>query len=80
MCINRVMIKGKKSTARGIVYDAFDHDRAAYDERPPLDVFDQALRNATPWSRSSLVVWVARPIRFRSRWRRIAALRWRFVG
>lgn len=47
MCINRVMEKGKKSVARSIVYDAF----ALIEERtnrPPLEVFDQALRNATP--------------------------------
>jgi small subunit ribosomal protein S7 len=49
MCINRVMIKGKKSTARAILYDALDiiGDRVG-SERSPLDVFDQALRNATP--------------------------------
>ena len=49
MCINRVMLKGKKSTARGILYDALDIiDTRVNDERTPLDVFDQALRNATP--------------------------------
>ena len=49
MCINRVMMKGKKSTARGILYDAFDLIGTRVDgERTPLDVFDQALRNATP--------------------------------
>ena len=49
MCINRVMLNGKKSTARAILYDAFDiiGDRVG-GERSPLDVFDQALRNATP--------------------------------
>lgn len=47
MCINRVMVWGKKSVARSIVYDAFDliEQRTS---RPPLEVFDQALRNATP--------------------------------
>ena len=49
MCINRVMLNGKKSTARAILYDAFDiiAERVG-GERGPLDVFDQALRNATP--------------------------------
>lgn len=47
MFINRLMKKGKKSTARGILYDSFDliEDRA---NRPPLDVFEQALQNVSP--------------------------------
>jgi len=49
MCINRMMLNGKKSTARSIIYDALDiiGERAG-GERSPLDVFEQALRNATP--------------------------------
>ncbi len=47
MCINRVMKWGKKSLARSIVYKAFDiiQERT---RRNPLEVFEQALRNATP--------------------------------
>lgn len=47
MFINRMMKGGKKSTAQRVMYDAFDiiEERA---KRPPLEVFDQALRNATP--------------------------------
>jgi small subunit ribosomal protein S7 len=47
MCINRVMQWGKKSVARGIVYDAFDlmEERT---KRSPLQTFEQALKNATP--------------------------------
>jgi small subunit ribosomal protein S7 len=47
MFINKMMLDGKKSTAEGIVYDALQRmeDTA---HRPALDVFDQALRNATP--------------------------------
>jgi small subunit ribosomal protein S7 len=49
MCINRVMLNGKKSTARSILYDALDIvGTRVGDERTPLDVFEQALRNATP--------------------------------
>jgi len=49
MCINRVMLNGKKSTARGILYDAFEIiGTRVGGERTPLDVFEQALRNATP--------------------------------
>jgi small subunit ribosomal protein S7 len=47
MCINRVMMRGKKSVARGIVYDAFSLIEQRTN-KPPLEVFDQALRNATP--------------------------------
>jgi small subunit ribosomal protein S7 len=47
MCINRIMMRGKKSVARGIVYDAFELI-AQRTNREPLEIFDQALRNATP--------------------------------
>ena len=47
MFINKMMIGGKKSTAEGIVYDALDRMEEQV-HRPALDVFDQALRNATP--------------------------------
>jgi small subunit ribosomal protein S7 len=47
MCINRIMQRGKKSTARMTVYDAL----ALIEERTkrePLQTFEQALKNATP--------------------------------
>lgn len=45
--INRLMRKGKKSVAAGIVYDSFDliQERA---KRPPIEVFEQALKNTMP--------------------------------
>ena len=45
--INKIMERGKKSTARGLVYDAMAiiAERTGKD---PLDTFDQALRNAGP--------------------------------
>ena len=45
--INNVMEHGKKSLAARIVYDAFDiiEERAG---RPPIEVFEEGLRNATP--------------------------------
>jgi small subunit ribosomal protein S7 len=47
MFINKLMLDGKKSTAEGIVYDALQRmEEQAH--RPALDIFDQALRNATP--------------------------------
>jgi small subunit ribosomal protein S7 len=47
MFINKVMLDGKKSTAERIVYEALTRmeEQAG---RPAIDVFDQALRNATP--------------------------------
>jgi len=44
---NKLMRHGKKSTAFRIVYDAFEiiEERA---KKPPLDVFEQAIKNATP--------------------------------
>ena len=47
MFINRMMKHGKKSTAVGIMYDCFDlmEERT---KRNPLEVFEQAMQNATP--------------------------------
>ncbi len=45
--INKVMIGGRKSTAEGIVYDALEQAENQT-HRPAIDIFDQALRNATP--------------------------------
>lgn len=45
--VNHIMLKGKKSLARRIVYDSFD----LIEERMkanPLEVFEQALNNAMP--------------------------------
>jgi small subunit ribosomal protein S7 len=45
--IHKVMRSGKKSLAERIVYRALDQIEAQT-RRNPLDIFDQALRNATP--------------------------------
>jgi small subunit ribosomal protein S7 len=47
MFVNRMMYGGKKSTAQGIMYDAFDiiEERA---KRDPVEVFETALRNVMP--------------------------------
>ena len=45
--INKVMMRGKKSVAERIVYDAFEIIRTRTN-RDPLDVFQQAIHNATP--------------------------------
>lgn len=45
--INYVMEDGKKSTARNIVYSAFEIlERQA--KKPAMDVFDEAMRNVMP--------------------------------
>ncbi len=47
MFINRMMYSGKKSTAQSIMYGALAlvEERA---KRPGLEVFEQAMKNATP--------------------------------
>jgi small subunit ribosomal protein S7 len=47
MFINRLMKGGKKSTAQRIVYDSFDLIQQR-SKRDPLEVFQQAMHNATP--------------------------------
>jgi len=46
--INKLMLDGKKSVAERIVYDAFETVGTQTRGQNPLDVFDQAMRNATP--------------------------------
>ena len=45
--INSVMMKGKKTVAQRIVYSALDSAEKET-SRPALEIFDQAIRNATP--------------------------------
>lgn len=45
--INRVMLRGKKTVAQGVVYKAFDVIEQD-NKRPALDCFQEALKNATP--------------------------------
>jgi small subunit ribosomal protein S7 len=45
--INKLMSRGKKSTSERVVYGAFDRIQSQTG-RDPLDVFNQAVRNATP--------------------------------
>jgi len=45
--INYVMERGKKNTARKIVYDAFDEIKKTT-KREPLEVFEQAIVNVGP--------------------------------
>jgi len=45
--INKIMYKGKKSTAQGIVYDAFDRITKQM-KTEPISIFEQAMKNVTP--------------------------------
>jgi small subunit ribosomal protein S7 len=45
--INKLMMRGKKSTSERVVYGAFDRIQSQTG-RDPLDVFQQAVRNTTP--------------------------------
>lgn len=47
MFVNRLMKSGKKSTAERVLYKSFDLIESRT-KRPPLEVFEQALHNATP--------------------------------
>lgn len=47
MFVNKLMQRGKKSTAERIMYDALDRI-SEQARRNPLDTFEQAIRNATP--------------------------------
>lgn len=46
--INKIMIQGKKSTARKIVYGAMEQFANKVKSENPLEVFEQALENAKP--------------------------------
>ncbi len=46
--INRVMLDGKKSLARELVYQAIDKFAKKVNAEEPLEAFEQALENAKP--------------------------------
>jgi small subunit ribosomal protein S7 len=46
--INYMMLAGKKETARNIVYGAFDEIKEKTGNSNPLEVFDAAMKNASP--------------------------------
>jgi small subunit ribosomal protein S7 len=45
--VNKLMLRGKKATAEGIVYGAMD-SLEARTKKPAVEVLEQAVRNATP--------------------------------
>lgn len=46
--INHIMDSGKKSIAQGIVYDAFDIIKEKESVENPMEIFEAALKNASP--------------------------------
>ncbi len=46
--INYVMQEGKKNTARTIVYDAFNIIKEKQKVENPMEIFENAIRNASP--------------------------------
>ncbi len=46
--INCVMLDGKKETARKVVYGALDEIKKQIEDKNPLEVFEEALRNVGP--------------------------------
>ncbi|HEV7449250.1 MAG TPA: 30S ribosomal protein S7 [Candidatus Paceibacterota bacterium] len=46
--INSVMQEGKKSTARTVVYDAFDIIKEKAKVENPVELFENAIRNVSP--------------------------------
>ena len=46
--INKVMLDGKKSTARSIVYKALEKFAKKVNAESPLEAFEQAMENAKP--------------------------------
>ena len=81
--INKVMLNGKKTVAQRIVYTALDQaERDAH--RPGIEVFEQAVRNATPMvevkSRREGGATYQVPIEVRQERRLALSLRWSVNG
>jgi small subunit ribosomal protein S7 len=47
--INCLMYDGKKNTAQNVFYDALDEIAKKVDERPSIEVFEQAIENVKPY-------------------------------
>ena len=47
-CINRIMLDGKKSVARQVVYDALDEIKKQVKDAEPVSVFTSAVQNIGP--------------------------------
>lgn len=47
--INHLMKDGKKSVAQNVLYKSFDIVKKDLKDKDPLDVFDQAIKNVSPF-------------------------------
>ena len=47
--INCLMYDGKKTTAEGVFYGALDEISKKVDERPAIEIFEQAIENVKPY-------------------------------
>lgn len=47
--INCLMYDGKKSTAQAVFYDALDVIASKVSDKPPIEVFEQAVENVKPF-------------------------------
>ena len=47
--INSLMYDGKKSTAQVVFYDAIDEIGRKIKDRPPIEIFEQAVENVKPY-------------------------------
>ena len=46
--INKIMLRGQKATAERIVYDALQHAGQQLDSSNPVEILEQAIKDATP--------------------------------
>jgi small subunit ribosomal protein S7 len=80
---NKLMRSGKKSVAERVVYEALDR-MEQQTGRSPIDVFDQAVRNATPVievkPRRVGGATYQVPVDIRSERRQALAIRWLLAG
>ncbi|MEO9684961.1 MAG: 30S ribosomal protein S7 [Tateyamaria sp.] len=81
--MNNLMIDGKKSTAEGIVYSAFDRVEAKI-KRAPVEVFHEALENIQPSvevrSRRVGGATYQVPVEVRPERRQALAIRWLIIA
>ena len=78
--INKVMISGKKSVARRIVYNALEKFAKKIKAEDPLQLLNRLSKTQSHPSKSNLAVSVALTTKFLSKSLLIAALRWRCNG
>ncbi|MEQ3710965.1 MAG: 30S ribosomal protein S7 [Tateyamaria sp.] len=81
--MNNLMVDGKKSTAEGIVYSAFDRVEAKI-KRAPVEVFHEALENIQPSvevrSRRVGGATYQVPVEVRPERRQALAIRWLIIA